>query len=116
MKPEDIARAAAKALDSKKGVDIKVLSISDLTVVADYFVICTGTSNTHLKTLSDACEETLPKLGAPCHHIEGRHGGTWVLLDFSGVVVHLFTGETREFYSLERLWADAKPIDWSDEK
>ena len=104
----------AKALDSKKGNEIKVLKTQDLTTLADYFVICTATSNTQVKAMSDACEEAMEKHGEHVHHIEGHRDGTWLLLDFSDVVVHVFTDETRKFYDLERLWGDAEEVDLSD--
>ncbi len=104
---------AVKALDDKKGKDIKVLYTADQTTLADYFVICTGTSSTQVRALSDAVEEALSKAGEEPHHIEGHRGGQWTLLDYSAVVVHVFTEEAREFYSLERLWSDAAPVDVS---
>lgn len=104
----------AKALDSKKGNEIKVLKTQNLTTLADYFVICTATSNTQVKAMSDACEEAMEKNGEHVHHIEGHRDGTWLLLDFSDVVVHVFTDETRKFYDLERLWGDAEEVDLSD--
>lgn len=105
----------AKALDSKKGIDIKVLRTGDLTTLADYFVICSGTSNAQIKALSDACEKAMDEAGEPAHHVEGHRDGTWVLLDFSTVIVHIFTDEARKFYDLERLWADAEQVDVSAE-
>ena len=105
----------AKALDSKKGIDIKVLRTGDLTTLADYFVICSGTSNTQIKALSDACEKAMDEAGEPAHHVEGHRDGAWVLLDFSTVVVHVFIDEGRKFYDLERLWADAEQVDVSAE-
>ena len=111
MTPKEIALTAAKALDDKKGQEIKVLETAGLTTLADYFVICTATSTTQIKALADICEKTLKDAGEPPHHVEGRRGGTWVLLDFSSVVVHIFMDEARKFYDLERLWGDAKPVD-----
>ena len=101
----------AKALDGKKGEEIKVLKTEGLTTLADYFVICTATSTTQVKAMSDACEEAMEKNGEQVHHIEGHRGGTWLLMDFSSVVVHVFTDEARKFYDLERLWGDAQEID-----
>ena len=103
----------AKALDGKKGEEIKVLKTEGLTTLADYFVICTATSTTQIKAMSDACEETMEKQGERVHHIEGHRGGTWLLMDFSSVVVHVFTEEARKFYDLERLWGDAQEMDIS---
>ncbi len=111
MTPKETALTIAKALDSKKGIDIKVLETADLTTLADYFVICAATSTTQVKALSDECEKVMKEAGEPPHHIEGHRGGSWVLLDFSSVVVHVFMDETRKFYDLERLWNDAKPVD-----
>ena len=111
MTPKEMALTIAGALDSKKGLDIKVLETGPLTTLADYFVICTATSTTQIKAMSDACEEAMEKQGETVHHIEGHRGGTWVLLDFSSVVVHIFNEEARKFYDLERLWSDATPVD-----
>ena len=110
---KELVVAAVKALDSKKGKNIKVLYTEDQTSLADYFVICNGTSNTQVRALADAVEEAMTKEGEEPHHIEGHRGGEWTLLDYSAVVVHVFTEEAREFYSLERLWSDAAPVDVS---
>lgn len=115
MTSYESAITLAKALDSKKGIDIKVLRTGDLTTLADYFVICSGTSNTQIKALSEACEKAMDEAGEPAHHVEGHRDGTWVLLDFSTVIVHVFTDEARKFYDLERLWADAEQVDVSAE-
>lgn len=104
----------AKALDGKKGEEIKVLKTEGLTTLADYFVICTATSTTQIKAMSDACEEAMEKQGGRVHHIEGHRGGTWLLMDFSSVVVHIFMDEARKFYDLERLWGDAEEIPLED--
>ena len=111
MNSYELAVLLAKALDSKKGQSIKVLKTEGLTTLADYFVLCTGTSNTQVKAMSDACEEAAEKEGERVHHIEGHRDGTWLLMDFSSVVVHVFTDEARKFYDLERLWGDAEEMD-----
>ena len=111
LTPEELMSAAVKALDSKKGKDIKVLYTRDQTTLADHFVLCTGTSSTQVRALADAVEEAVSQLGEEPHHVEGHRGGQWTLLDYSAVVVHIFTEEAREFYSLERLWSDAAPVD-----
>ena len=113
MDPKEIALIAAKALDDKKGQEIRVLETGELTTLADYFVICSATSTTQIKALADWCEKTLKDAGEMPHHIEGHRGGTWILLDFSSVVVHIFNDEARKFYDLERLWGDATPVDLS---
>lgn len=112
MTTKEIALCAAKALDEKKGLDIRLLEVTEVTTLAEYFLICTGTSNTHVKTLCDAAEAALDEAGEPLNSREGHRGGTWVLLDFGSVVVHVFTNEARSFYDLERLWNDATPIDF----
>ena len=95
MTSRESAIVLAKALDSKKGMEIKVLKTEELTTLADYFVICTASSTTQIKALSDVCEEAMERNGERVHHIEGHRGGTWVLMDFSSVVVHIFMDEAR---------------------
>lgn len=110
----EVAIAATKALDSKKGMDIKLLKIDRVSTLADYFLICTGTSNTHVKTLCDYVEYAVEQIGEPLIGREGHRGNTWVLLDYGCLVVHVFTDEARKFYDLERLWADAEVVDLQD--
>ena len=114
LTPKEIAYEATKALDSKKGLDIQILRVDRVTSLADYFIICTGTSNTHVRTLCDCAEYTLEQLGETMLGREGHRGNSWELLDFGAVVIHVFTPEAREFYSLERLWADAEKIELKD--
>jgi len=111
MTPKEMALALAKALDNKKGIDIKVLETAELTTLADYFVICAATSTTQVKALSEECEKVMKENGEIPHHVEGHRGGSWILMDFSSVVVHIFMEDTRKFYDLERLWRDAAPVD-----
>ena len=113
MTSYESAMLLANTLDGKKGEEIKVLKTEGLTTLADYFVICTATSTTQIKAMSDACEEAMEKNREQVHHIEGHRGGTWVLMDFSSVVVHIFMDEARKFYDLERLWGDAQEEDLS---
>ena len=115
MTPKETAIVLAKALDSKKGIDIRVLETGHLTTLADYFVICPAPPPTQVRALSDECEKTMKETaGELPHHVEGHRGGTWVLLDFSSVVVHIFMEDARKFYDLERLWSDATPVDLTD--
>ena len=114
LAPKEIAIAVTKALDEKKGMDIKLLKIDRVSSLADYFLICTGTSNTHVKTLCDYAEYTLEQLGETMLGREGHRGNSWELLDYGTIVIHVFTEEAREFYALERLWADAEQIDLSN--
>ena len=111
LSAKEVAYAVTKALDEKKGLDIKLLKIDEVSSLADYFLICTGTSNTHVKTLCDYAEYTLDQLGEPMLGREGHRGNAWELLDYGSLVVHVFTEEAREFYALERLWADAQQVD-----
>ena len=111
LTPKEIAYSVTKALDEKKGMNIKLLKIDKVSSLADYFLICTGTSNTHVRTLCDYAEYTLEQLGEPMLGREGHRGNSWELLDYGTIVVHVFTEEAREFYNLERLWADAEVVD-----
>ena len=111
LAPKEIAIAVTKALDEKKGMDISLLKIDRVSSLADYFLICTGTSNTHVKTLCDYAEFTLEELGETMLGREGHRGNSWELLDYGTIVIHVFTDEARKFYDLERLWADAEVID-----
>ena len=112
MTPKELAMIAAKALDEKKGKEISVIEITDLTTIADYFIIASGTSNTQINALSGAVEKALQEqAGEDPLRREGYRDGTWVLLDYGCIVVHIFSQEAREFYSLERLWGDGKPVD-----
>ncbi len=110
MTTKEIALTAARALEEKKGIGVKLLQVAEVTTLAEYFLICTGTSNTHVNTLCDAVEEAVENCGEPLLHREGHRSGTWVLLDFGSLVCHVFTDETRAFYDLERLWNDAVPV------
>ena len=111
LSTKEIAYAVTKALDEKKGQDVKLLKIDKVSSLADYFIICTGNASTHVKTLCDYAEYTMDQLGEPLLGREGHRGNTWELLDYGSVVVHVFTQEARDFYALERLWADAEEID-----
>ena len=114
LSAKEVALAVTKALDEKKGIDIKLLKIDRVSSLADYFLICTGTVNTHVKTLCDYAEYTMEQLGEPMLGREGHRGNSWELLDFGSIVVHVFTEEARKFYDLERLWADAEEVDLKD--
>ena len=109
--PKELALRAAKALDDRKGLKIRLLQVTDVTSIADYFLICTGTSNTHVRTLCDFAEYALEEAGEKPLGREGHRGNTWELLDYGCLVIHVFTEEARQFYDLERLWADAEKID-----
>lgn len=104
----------AKAISSKKGLNIKLIEIGDISLLADYMVIATGTSSTHVKAIADEVEYQLDEAGISVSHIEGYRSNSWILLDYVDVIVHIFSDEAREFYDLERLWQDGKEIDISD--
>ena len=113
MTPKELALKAAEILYNKKAEDIKVIEVTEQTIVADYFVLATGTSSTHVKALADDVEYELEQIGVHDGHIEGRATG-WVLLDYGAVLVHVFDRESRAYYNLERLWTDANLVDISD--
>lgn len=116
MTPIEIVKAAVAVLDEKQARDIQVLQIEELTTLADYFIICTGTSNTHIRTLTEHVDHVLEEQGVTAHHTEGHRGGSWVLMDYLSVVIHVFTEDARKFYQLDRVWADAKPIQFDNLK
>ena len=110
----ELAKKAAHLLDEKKGERVNVIEIQEISSLADYFVLATGTSNTHVRALADELEEKLKAQGAGQPRTEGYRSNSWVLLDWGIVVVHVFTQEGREFYDLDRLWADGKKVEWQD--
>ena len=113
LTPTEIAAIAAKALDDKKAKDIKILRTAEQTVLADYFVICNGTSSTHIKALVDEVDRALSEAGEPPVRREGLRSDIWILMDFGSVIVHVFTDEARQFYNLERLWSDSEEVSLS---
>lgn len=113
MQTNQLLENAVKILDNKKAENITALEITDLSSVADYFVIVSGTSSTHIKALAEELEEKLTALGKEPNHIEGKTTG-WILLDYGAVIVHIFTPADRENFNLEKLWQDAKEVDISE--
>lgn len=101
-----LADAIAEILDSKKARDIKVLHVEDKTVIAEYFVLCTGNSSTQVKALASEVEFRTEQRGLLPYSVEGRDNNSWILLDYSNVIVHVFSREAREFYNLEKLYED----------
>ena len=110
MGTELILKTAANALNNKKARQLKALKIDDLTTLADYFIIATATSSTHVRALADEVEEKLKEQSVEPHHIEGKSTG-WIVLDYSSVIVHIFTPDQREFYNLDSMWSDGKEIE-----
>lgn len=111
MKSNEIAKLAITALEDKKAEDIKVIDISEVSVIADYFIIANGTNRNQIQTLSDHVEETLGRAGVDLKQVEGYNNANWVLLDFRDVIIHIFDKENRLFYDLERIWRDGKTIE-----
>ncbi|MDD6628900.1 MAG: ribosome silencing factor [Lachnospiraceae bacterium] len=110
-KSKEMARLAIQALEDKKAEDIKVIDISEVSVIADYFIIANGTNRSQIQAMSDNVEETLGRAGYPLKQIEGYQNANWVLLDFNDVIIHIFDKENRLFYDLERIWRDGKLIE-----
>jgi len=104
------ARAAANALDTKFGQDVVILDITKISVLADYFVIASGNNPSQIQAMTDACEEAIVKEGLNLKHSEGRRDSSWCLLDFGSVIVHIFLKDARNFYDIERVWADADVV------
>lgn len=113
MTPLELSEQAVRVLDGKKAEDLKLIKIADISVLADYFVIATGTSSTHVKALADEVEFKLKELGVETLRKEGYRSNSWILLDYGSVVVHVFTSESRAFYDLDRLWRDGETVDIS---
>lgn len=111
---ETLAKFIVSVLDSKKARDIKLLHVEKQTIIADYFVICTGTSRTQIRSLADEIEFKLEPYGVTAFHTEGADTGVWVLQDYGSVIVHLFNRESRDFYKLEKLYQDTTEHDISE--
>lgn len=107
---ETMAKEAAAALASVKGNGIKLLDLSRVSSFADYFLIASGGSQVHMRALAKKVQKELEGKGARLLHAEGMDGGTWILMDFDTIIVHIFTEQAREFYGLEHLWGDARPV------
>ncbi len=102
--PEELAKAIADVLDSKKGRDIKTIHVADKTVIADWFVICTGNSSTQVKALVGEVDYKIGLRGVEPVRTEGRDNGSWIILDYASVIVHVFSREARDFYNLDKLY------------
>lgn len=105
-----VAQLAAQAIQGKKGLDPVILDLRGITLIADYFVIASGTSTVQVQAIASQVEESLETAGVELLHREGLNAARWVLLDFGDVVVHIFREEERRFYDLERLWGDARKV------
>lgn len=114
MTNREYALLAGKVLSDKKGQDIVIIDIQEKATFADYFVLCSGTSERQIQTLTDEIEEQFAKEGITARSIEGKHGSGWILIDFGDIIVNLFTRETRERYSIEKIWGDCKFIEMEE--
>ena len=106
-----LAKIAIEDLEDKKAEDIRVIDISDLSVLADFFIIATGNNRTQVQAMADEVEQKLGRAGAVPKQIEGYQAANWVLLDFGDVIIHIFDAQNRLFYDLERIWKDGRQID-----
>ena len=113
MKLNKIIEVAVNALNDKKASNISAIQVGTLTVIADYFIIATATSSTHVRALADAVDEKLFEAGVEPNHVEGKATG-WILLDYLGVVIHIFTRDTRDYYNLDRMWDDGTKLNLDD--
>lgn len=115
MTTRELTKTALNALLDRKALDIVLLRVTQQTTLADYYVICTGTSNTQLRAIADAVDESVSKqYGLEPKSIEGYRSANWILLDYGSVIVHAFKNDTRQFYDLERLWSDSERLDIQD--
>lgn len=110
MESKDLVDKIMEAMQAKKANNIDIIDIHNITIIADYFVICSGTSNTHIKAIADEIEFKLSEMGIEPYHKEGYDTARWILLDYADVIVHVFHYEDREFFNLERLWSDGEII------
>lgn len=108
---KNFAILALEALEDKKAEDISIIDISEVSVIADYFIIAAGKNKNQIQALSDAVDEKLGRAGLPLRQIEGYNNANWILLDFGDIIVHVFDKENRLFYDLERIWRDGKQMD-----
>ena len=115
-KTKEFAVLAVEALKDKKAEDIAIIDISEVSVIADYFIIAGGNNKSQIQALSDVVDEKLGRAGLPLKQIEGYNNANWILLDFGDIIVHIFDKENRLFYDLERIWCDGKKIELNDLK
>ncbi len=111
-----MAQMAVEALEDKKGEDIRVIDISEISTLADYFLIAAGSNRNQVQALSDSVQEKLGRAGYMTKNVEGYDMANWILLDFGDIIVHIFDSENRLFYDLERIWRDGKQISTDDLK
>ncbi len=114
MTSKELTKLAVAALEDRKAEDVTVIDISEISPIADYFIIANGTNQNQLQAMRDAADETLYKAGVKVQQIEGNQSSTWILMDYGDIIIHIFSKEDRLFYDLERTWRDGKVVDVSD--
>ena len=108
---KEMTTLGIKALEDKKGNDIRVIDIQDVSIIADYFIIASGSNRNQVQTMADNVEEVLGRAGYEPRQLEGYGTATWILMDYNDIIVHIFSEEDRLFYDLERIWRDGKNVD-----
>lgn len=111
---KEMAALAYKALDEKKAIDLKIIDIHEVSVMADYFIITSGSNPNQVRALMDNVDETMGRAGYSAKHVEGTRSSSWVLMDYGDLIIHIFDEENRLFYDLERIWRDGKAIGIED--
>ncbi len=111
---KEMAKIAIEALEEKKAKDVKILDISDISVLADYFIIATGANHNQVHSMADEVEERLGRAGYPSGHVEGYRTANWILMDYHELIIHIFDEENRLFYDLERIWRDGTLVEKAD--
>lgn len=114
MTSQELAKKAYEYIDEKKGIDIKIIDISKISVLADYFIIAGGSNMKQIQSIADNIEEKLGKQGIEPKNIEGYQSSNWILMDYRDVIIHIFNQEDRLFYDLERIWMDGNTIEAAD--
>ena len=114
MTSKELTKLAVAALEDRKAEDVTVIDISEISPIADYFIIANGTNQNQLQAMRDAADEALYKAGVKVRQIEGNQSSTWLLMDYGDIIIHIFSKEDRLFYDLERTWRDGKVVDVSD--
>lgn len=108
---KEMVKTVVKALEEKKGEDVRIIDIQNVSILADYFIIASGGNMSQVQAMADSVEEELYKTGHECRHVEGYNTASWILMDYNDIIVHIFSREDRLFYDLERIWRDGKPIE-----
>ena len=114
MEAKEMAKLAIQALEDKKAEDVKVIDISNISTIADYFIIASGKNRSQIQAMCDNVDETLGRAGISMKQTEGYKNANWILMDYGDIIVHLFDTENRLFYDLERIWRDGKEMDMSE--